>query len=110
MKKCLVIGAAMLDIIMELERLPKTGEDIYASKQSMNVGGCAYNVSSILGHCNVPNTLFAPIGKGMYGRFIAESLRKTNQISPIEVQDQELPLHGRGKRRAHIRYRPRNRM
>lgn len=89
MKKCLVIGAAMLDIIMEIERLPKTGEDIYASKQSMNVGGCAYNVSSILGHCSVPHTLFAPVGQGMYGTFIAQSLQKTNQSSPIRVQEQD---------------------
>lgn len=87
MKKCLVIGAAMLDIIMEIDRLPKTGEDIYASGQCMNVGGCAYNVSSILGHCNIPNTLFAPVGQGMYGTFIAESLHRTDQMSPIRVQD-----------------------
>lgn len=27
MKKCLVIGAAMLDIVMQIDELPKKGED-----------------------------------------------------------------------------------
>lgn len=87
MKKCLVIGAAMLDIIMEVRRLPKTGQDIYVSKQSMNVGGCAYNVANILEHFGVPSTLLAPVGEGIYGKFIGEALRKTNHMSPISVED-----------------------
>lgn len=45
MKKCLVIGAAMLDIVMQIDELPKKGEDVYAKSQTMTVGGCAYNVA-----------------------------------------------------------------
>ena len=64
MKKCLVIGAAMLDIVMQIDELPKKGEDVYAKSQTMTVGGCAYNVADIMKHFAVPYTLFAPIGTG----------------------------------------------
>ena len=50
-KGCIVIGAAMLDIVMEIDRIPKSGTDVYAKGQSMMVGGCAYNVADILKHC-----------------------------------------------------------
>ena len=46
-KGCIVIGAAMLDIVMEIDRIPKSGTDVYAKGQSMMVGGCAYNVANI---------------------------------------------------------------
>ena len=49
-KGCIVIGAAMLDIVMEIDRIPKSGTDVYAKGQSMMVGGCAYNVADILKH------------------------------------------------------------
>lgn len=54
MKKCLVIGAAMLDIVMQIDELPKKGEDVYAKSQTMTVGGCAYNVADIMKHFAVP--------------------------------------------------------
>ena len=70
MKKNLIIGAAMLDIVMQIERLPKTGEDVYAQSQEMMVGGCAYNVADIQKHFHVPYTLFAPVGTGIYADII----------------------------------------
>ena len=42
--KTLVIGAAIIDIIMKIKRLPKSGEDILCSETVSAVGGCAYNV------------------------------------------------------------------
>lgn len=74
MKKCLVIGAAMLDIVVKMERLPKSGEDIYMDSQEMTVGGCAYNVADILKHFKVPYTLFAPVGTGVYAGIIEKEL------------------------------------
>ena len=41
-KGCIVIGAAMLDIVMEIDKIPKSGTDVYAKGQTMMVGGCAY--------------------------------------------------------------------
>lgn len=84
MKKCLVIGAAMLDIIMQIDRLPLTGEDIYAKRQDMAVGGCAYNVADIIAHFGGKFTLFAPIGSGMYADYIEKILAAHNQKSFIK--------------------------
>ena len=39
--KTLVIGAAIIDIIMKIKRLPKSGEDILCSETVSTVGGCA---------------------------------------------------------------------
>lgn len=84
MKKCLVIGAAMLDIVMQIDELPKKGEDVYAKSQTMTVGGCAYNVADIMKHFAVPYTLFAPIGTGIYASMIREKLKQAEHESPIE--------------------------
>ena len=65
-KGCIVIGAAMLDIVMEIDKIPKSGTDVYAKGQTMMVGGCAYNVADILKHFGTNYTLFAPVGTGMY--------------------------------------------
>ena len=81
---CLVIGAAMLDIIMEIDRLPVSGEDVYARTQSMTVGGCAYNVADILKHFQTDYTLFAPVGTGMYAAFIETQLHRSGNESPSD--------------------------
>lgn len=86
-KKCLVIGAAMLDIIMEIDRLPVSGEDVYAKSQTMTVGGCAYNVADILKHFKVDYTLFAPVGTGMYAGFIEAELHKRGHASAVKSSD-----------------------
>ena len=84
--KCLIIGAAMLDIIMEIDRLPKSGEDIYAKSQDMTVGGCAYNASDILKHFKVKHTFFAPVGMGMYAGFIEKELEKSGHVSAVKSE------------------------
>lgn len=83
MKNCLVIGAAMLDIVMNIGELPKSGADVYASSQEMTVGGCAYNVADILKHFDVPYTLLAPTGNGPYGEIIATKLVWAGHKSPL---------------------------
>ena len=83
-KKCLIIGAAMLDIIMEIDRLPRSGEDIYAKAQKMTVGGCAYNAADIMKHFHAEHTLFAPLGTGMYAEVIEEELKKNGHESAVK--------------------------
>ena len=51
--KTLVLGAAIVDIIMKIPRLPKSGEDILCTERKLTIGGCAYNVSNILRSFNV---------------------------------------------------------
>lgn len=74
--KTLVIGAAIIDIIMKIKRLPKSGEDILCSETVSTVGGCAYNVAGTLRGFGVDHDLFVPVGRGMYGDIIAGDLEK----------------------------------
>ena len=51
MKKVLIIGSTVVDIIVNLvDSLPKTGEDVHIRSQHMSLGGCAYNVSDSVRH------------------------------------------------------------
>ena len=88
-KGCIVIGAAMLDIVMEIDQIPKSGTDVYAKGQKMMVGGCAYNVANILKHFGVAYTLFAPIGTGMYADFICKELAKAGHESMIHAEESD---------------------
>ena len=46
--RTLVVGAAIVDLMMKVERLPKSGEDIPCKETKTVVGGCAYNVANTL--------------------------------------------------------------
>lgn len=87
MKKVLVIGAIILDISMELEVLPQSGDDIYALSESVGLGGCAYNVSDILHKLGVEHTLFAPIGNGRNANTIKECLKQKDIEIPCLDQN-----------------------
>lgn len=74
MDKCLVIGAACLDIMMEIDRLPISGEDIVIKNEYNVVGGCAFNVANVLKEFNIPFSLLVPVGTGKYADIIKEAL------------------------------------
>lgn len=84
MKKVLVIGSTVVDVIIQLEdRLPKTQEDVHVRSQQMSLGGCAFNTSDMIRHFQVPYILFSPIGSGAYGDFVRTQLKDRGVASPI---------------------------
>lgn len=87
MKQTLVIGSAVVDVIVNIPRLPKTGEDIHISKQTRSLGGCAYIVSDVLRHFGVPYSLCTAVGSGIYGEFVEKKLRE-RQV-PVYVRRSE---------------------
>lgn len=87
MKKVLVIGSTVADVVISVERLPKTGEDVHVKSQSMTLGGCAYNVSDAIRHFHVPYILFSPAGTGAYGDFVRNALCQKGVPDPIYVPD-----------------------
>lgn len=90
MKKVLVIGSTVVDVIIDLVgHLPKTGEDVHVRSQHMSLGGCAYNVSDSIRHFQVPYILFSPVGTGVYGYFVREELKKRNISTPIPTPNQD---------------------
>lgn len=76
MKQTLVIGSAVVDVIINIPHLPRTGEDVHISSQTRSLGGCAYNVSDILRHFGVPYSLCTAVGSGMYGDFVRKKLEE----------------------------------
>ena len=74
MKKTLVIGSAVCDIVIPLDHLPSRSEDINLYHQEMSLGGCAFNVCDILRHFGAGFLPFLPVGKGIYGQFVKQQL------------------------------------
>lgn len=88
-KQILVIGSTVADVIIHLEHLPKTGEDVHVIRQSISLGGCAYNVFHTIRLFKAPCTLFSPVGGGVYGDFVRQSLDIQGIKSPIPAPLQE---------------------
>ena len=89
MKRILVIGSTVVDMIINVDHLPTTKADIHISSQTASMGGCAYNVSDTIRNFGTPNTLFSPVGTGIYGDFVRNGLRKKGLISPIPPVDMD---------------------
>ncbi len=85
MKKTLVIGSTVLDIIIQIDHLPKTSEDIHIKGQRMALGGCAYNAADILRKFDVPYTLLSPIGTGRYALIVETMLREKGMESSVKL-------------------------
>lgn len=89
MKKILVIGSTVVDVIINLDHLPRTAEDVNVSGQQMAMGGCAYNASEILRNFGVPYILFSPVGTGVYGDFVRAHLAEEGITPVIPTPDRE---------------------
>lgn len=89
MKPALIIGSACVDVIIHIDHLPKTEENIRPSSQSMALGGCAFNVAWIMHLLKAPHTLVSPVGGGSYGDFTAKELKRLGIPVHIRIPDQE---------------------
>lgn len=88
-KNIMVIGSTCVDIIINIDHLPKTEEDIHPSSQSLALGGCAYNVASMIKLFHAPLTLISPVGTGFYGDYVARELEGNGFPVAVRVPDQE---------------------
>lgn len=72
--KTLVIGAAIVDMVMQVDRIPKSGEDVIGKDTKVMVGGCAYNVASTMHNLDCDHDLCVPVGNGMYASIVRKNL------------------------------------
>lgn len=72
MQKILIIGAAYVDVIVDVPQLPTTGTDVRGNLQSYRVGGSAFNVYGATTHCHAPADLLVPIGTGHYANLVRD--------------------------------------
>ena len=83
--KTLVIGAAIVDMVMQVDRIPKSGEDVIGKDAKVMVGGCAYNVASTMHNLDCDHDLCVPVGNGMYASIVRKKLLENGY--PILIQD-----------------------
>lgn len=89
MKNILVIGSTVVDVIIELDHLPVTCEDVNVRGQTMAMGGCAYNAFSMARRFGPPCVLFSPVGTGAYGDFVRTHLARQGISTPIPTPQRE---------------------
>lgn len=82
MKPVLVIGSTCVDIIINIDHLPKTQENLRPTAQSMALGGCAYNVAYVMNLFRAPHTFISPVGGGTYGDYVLKELKSRDGMSP----------------------------
>ena len=88
MKKILLIGSTCVDVILHIDHLPRTAEDLQPKSQTLALGGCAYNAANIVRQSGVPYLFLTPVGTGIYGDFIRNAFKRRNL--PIHISpDQE---------------------
>lgn len=78
MSKALVLGAAFVDVVINVPRLPFSGGDVTGELKSYRVGGSAFNVYGALRHASQVANLFVPVGAGQYADRVRSHLISKN--------------------------------
>lgn len=86
--KVMIIGSSVCDIVINVDHLPTSQQDVIVTNQTMQLGGCAFNVASVVCNCGLTYDFISPIGIGVYGQFVAEELKKLG-ITSIVSSDNE---------------------
>ena len=89
MKRLLIIGSTCVDVILRLDHLPTTGEDMHPV-QRFAMGGCAFNVAQVPKAYDVDLRFVTPIGDhGVFSDFVRAHLGNADFRGPITVPDSE---------------------
>ena len=88
--RILVIGSSCVDVILQLDHLPVTEEDMHPKSQRFRMGGCAYNAANILGKAGADVTFVTPVGmKGLFGPFVLRAVEEQHWVHPVRLEDAE---------------------
>lgn len=89
MKRLLIIGSTCVDVILRLDHLPTTGEDMHPV-QRFAMGGCAFNVAQVPKAYDVNLRFVTPIGDhGVFSDFVRAHLDNADFRGPITVPNSE---------------------
>lgn len=89
MKRLLIIGSTCVDVILRLDHLPTTGEDMHPV-QRFAMGGCAFNVAQVPKAYDIDLRFVTPIGDhGVFSDFVRAHLDNAGFRGPITVPDSE---------------------
>ncbi len=87
--RTLVVGAAIVDFMMKVERLPKSGEDIPCKETKTVVGGCAYNVANTIRNLGAEHDLCVPVGTGHMADTIRKAMAEKGYTPVIEEPNED---------------------
>ena len=85
MSKALVIGSTVCDVMVYLDRLPSREGDAHIHEQTWSLGGCAFNVTSVLHALGQNVDFISPVGTGVYGDFVKAELERLGIQTTISV-------------------------
>lgn len=74
MGKLLFVGVTCADVVINVDRLPRTAQDVVVYGQRMTLGGCAFNAFAVAHALGEPAVLFSPVGTGAFGDFVRKGL------------------------------------
>lgn len=74
MSKALVLGAAFVDVVVNVPRLPFSGGDVTGDLKSYRIGGSAFNVYGALRYMQASADLLVPVGEGAYATRVKQHL------------------------------------
>lgn len=74
MGKMLFVGVTCADVVINVDRLPRTAQDVIVYGQKTMLGGCAFNAFSVAHALGEPALLFSPVGTGAFGDFVRKGL------------------------------------
>ena len=89
MKPALIIGSTCVDVVLKLDRLPKTGDDLQPKSQTFTVGGCAYNVAQVFRLLGTPHTLITPVGGGVFGEYVRNYFEENGISITVHLPEEE---------------------
>ncbi|MBO1109533.1 ribokinase [Plesiomonas shigelloides] len=83
----MVIGAAFGDVMLSMQRLPRSGGDEVASETGRQIGGCAFNVARVLSRLGMPLINGIPVGTGIWGEAVARAMQA--ESLPVHLRNRE---------------------
>ncbi|CDN25664.1 PfkB family carbohydrate kinase [Limosilactobacillus fermentum] len=85
MIRSLIIGAAFVDVLMAVPKLPTTGEDVSGHFRCNIVGGSAFNVYGAVKYAGESADLFVPVGEGQYADVVRMEMARRKMPVQLSV-------------------------
>lgn len=74
-RELLMIGSTCVDVIIPVERLPRTGDDLQPAYQTFAIGGTGWNACRAAILSGAKPTFLSPVGTGMYAEQVEAAFR-----------------------------------
>ncbi|QIQ20729.1 PfkB family carbohydrate kinase [Zophobihabitans entericus] len=70
-----IVGAAVGDIVLAIDKLPLSGQDIAGRLLAQQIGGCAFNIARILSKLNLALLNGIPVGTGTWATTVENEMK-----------------------------------